>query len=150
MFWVRVAKEKDILDIKNLIEEYDLTPFDESNLDNYMVGDFDGNIISLSAFDVSGNTALLHSLVVKEEFRGKYFGDTQARAMINLAERRFIRYIYKGINDLNQGYFLARMRYCPISKEEFSQTFEKECDYKEVWKLDVVDFFNHSCSCSEK
>ncbi len=148
MIWVRLAKDSDLESIKKMISGTKCKRFDKT--DHIMVGEIDGEIISTASLKINENAGLMHSLFVNEEFRDQHIGDMTARAIINLADNKDLETLYFICDNLEFSYFLSKMHYVPTKLEKIQESFK---DYIEndqyAFKLNINEFFDYSCSCSD-
>ena len=147
MITVRLAKDRDLEYVEEMISGAKCKRFNKTDL--LMVGEIDGEIISTASLKTNENTGLMHSLFVKKEYRGQHIGDMTARAIINLADKKGLETLYYLCDDLEFSYFLSKMHYVPTKIEKIQESFKdyiKNDQY--AFKLNLEEFFNQGCSCS--
>ena len=150
MFIVRKASKNEL----NTIEEWLLSanlPANGLEQENavFMIGELEQLPVTAGGLEIYDDQALLRGLFVLPEYRGQYLGETTARALINLADKRNISNIYTLIDDEHLGYFLAKMRYVPCQRSEVSEACPgsnilSQKPLAKAWRLDLNSFF--SCS----
>ncbi len=150
MFTVRKATKNEL----NTIEEWLLSanlPASGLERDNtvFMIGKLEQLLVTTGGLEIYEDKALLRGLFVLPEYRGQYLGETTARALINLADKRNISHIYTLIDDEHLSYFLAKVRYVPCQRSEVSEACPgsniiSQKPLAKAWKLDLNRFF--SCS----
>lgn len=155
MFYVRKAHPHEIDFIRNLLLSESLPDSKlEEHITSFMVGELDDKAVAIGGLEIYGNNSLMRGLVVNSDLRNEHLGETTARSLINLADKRNIKFIYTLIDDDNMGYFLAKMRYVPCTREELmaacpASSIPDAKPNAKAWKLDLEKFFSTSC-CSEK
>lgn len=151
MFWARLATEDDLIATKELLKNVKCSQLELSDL--IMIGDLDGILVSTASLKINGKVGLMHSLAVREDYRGQYLGDSTARTIIHLADNRKLETIYTYCDNLEFSYFLAKMNYRPCDIAEIEDLFPEALANIEVklfaFKLNLEEFFSHSCNCSE-
>ena len=152
MFFARKAtKDEKLTLIKGWLTEENL-PTENILSENivFLLGELNDKPVACGGLEIYDNKAVMRGLYVKPELRKENLGETIARGLINLADKRGVKFIYTLIEDDHMGYFLAKMRYVPCDNTDFitavpnSNLIEKKPNSK-AWYLDLEAFFSNTC-----
>lgn len=154
MFFARKATETEKLLIKEWLTTENLPTTDIFNENIvFLLGELDDELVACGGLELYDDVAIMRGLYVKPSFRKGNLGETIARGLINLADKRSVKYIYTLIDDDNMAYFLAKMRYVPCECTDLIKAVPNSniTQYKnkaKAWCLDIDLFFKNSC-CSK-
>ncbi len=154
MFYAHNAGPTEYTFVKNMIQQANLPCQDlERHYHSYLIGELNDQPVAVGGLEIYGSVALLRNVVVTPAERGGHLGETMARALINLADKRGVKFIYTLLDDPHMGYLFAKMRYVPCTRTELIENCPESKmpqlkPQAEAWKLDLDFFFNSGCSCS--
>jgi amino-acid N-acetyltransferase len=102
---IRAAVKYDMDAIKSLLDSASLPSVDiEKHLLNFLVLEERAKIAGIIGIELYGDTALLRSLAVTKEYRGKGFGKELCSALISNAKKMNVKSIYL-LTETAEGFF---------------------------------------------
>jgi len=146
MIVFRKATPKDSKHVKELLAlTCQDSKFENLNLDNCMVAEYDGTIIGVGGLEMYHPVAFLNILSIHPRFQKQGYGDGLVRAIINFADRRSIKKIYV-LSDKNTSGFFRKIGFVPMERINYDITCQ-QCrtmsnPSEKLLEMDIEKFFN--------
>jgi amino-acid N-acetyltransferase len=99
-------------------------------LDRFLVAESAGRLVGSAGLEVYGTDALLRSVAVAEDWRGRGLGGALTDAVLAAAAREGIRSVYL-LTETAEGYF-PRHGFRRIPREEASEAVKASVEFREL------------------
>ena len=150
MIQVRLSEEKDLNQIQNVLND-EVASY-RINYNTSMVIEERGTIYGFGGYrlidhDPDNITALIDILVIKEEHRLNYFGDSLIKSILNLIDRRSIKKAYI-VSDEQCKKFYQKVKMTEVDPEELELDILNLIGYesgKVIFLAELPEFFNTAC-----
>jgi amino-acid N-acetyltransferase len=128
---LRKAEEDDAFFIENLLRENDL-PYEDigSKMDCMFIAYVNERIVGIGGIEVYGRHALLRSLVIEKEFRGKGYGKNLCLKLVDQARELGVSELYLLTTTANT--FFEKLGFSVINRNDAPEVIRKTDEFSSL------------------
>ncbi len=126
---IRKAQKSDLQEISSLLKNNDLPDSDISeHMENFIVVCNDDTIFGCIGMEKYGKIALLRSLAVSEDHRGKGYGKLLTESMLDSAQKSGITFLYLLTTTADK--FFAKYGFITVARNDVDDAIKNTAEYK--------------------